>query len=213
MTLESLGPHFSLNRMGHSHVATTRGFESLVVRQAVAKANRTVPPISDGPTREVRIGLEGSTLLMGKAKAHTTAGNPPEIHLGMKPAYLLVLSVAALTVAIAIRALSFASANPPITIISVSSPTTVHTNEQYAVFGGLQLPEGSFEKRLRYCGARGCRVYGWGAVTGPAMWWGYIGTIEVTDPGTYEAELLLYERNSVGAWRAVARYAWGFDAK
>lgn len=131
----------------------------------------------------------------------------------MRLAYLATLLVVALGAAIALRGAAPSVENPGIEMLSLSSPSVVREGEMYSVYGGLLLPHGRYEKRFRYCGPSSCRTHGWGAVTGPGEWWGFHGNFEASGPGPYQAELLLYERTSIGAWRAVASHSWGIDVR
>lgn len=129
----------------------------------------------------------------------------------MKLAYAATLLIVALAVAIIVSLAVASKHNPGIELLSLSSPTETRKGEMYSIYGGLRLPEGRFEKRFRYCGRAGCTSHGWAAVDGPGEWWGIHGNFDASDTGPHQAELILYERNSVGAWRAVASHSWIID--
>lgn len=129
----------------------------------------------------------------------------------MKLAYVATLLIAALAVAIIVSLAVASQHNPGIELLSLSSPSVAREGEVYSIYGGLWLPEGRYEKRFRYCGRAGCKTHGWGTVTGPGEWWGFHGNFDAADTGPHQAELILYERNSVGAWRAVASHSWIID--
>lgn len=131
----------------------------------------------------------------------------------MRAGYLLVTLAAALTLAAAVRALPVVAEHPGIRLLSVSAPSAAAPGETYAVYGGLELPEGTFDKRFVTCGPNGCTTRGWGAVSGPGDWWGSLGSFAAPTPGMYTAELVLYGQTAFGARPAVARYSWSVDVR
>lgn len=92
-------------------------------------------------------------------------------------------------------------------VLSVSTLKELKVGERFSVYGGLQLPEGRFEKRFRICQVY-CRTSGWGAVEGPGEWWGYIGALEFSKAGIYNVSLVLYAPWGLEASRAVAEVSW-----
>lgn len=131
----------------------------------------------------------------------------------MRGTFPVFVLTAALGLALALRGFTPQTHDAGIVILAVSSPTTVRTGESYSTYGGLSLPEGRYEKRFRVCEPEGCKSSGSGAVTGPGEWWGFLGSFTPATPGAYQAELLLFERNGVGAWHVAARHAWSVDAR
>lgn len=131
----------------------------------------------------------------------------------MRGVFPAVVLVAALGLGFALRLAAPTADDPGISLLAVSAPTVVRAGESYSAYGGFSLPAGRYEKRFRFCGPNGCTGGGWGSVTGPAEWWGYLGGFTPAAPGAYQAEFLLFERDRFGAWRAVARHAWSVDAR
>lgn len=131
----------------------------------------------------------------------------------MRLAFPALVLVTAIALAQGVRMAVPEPRNPGIELLNLSAPTMAVIGETVSVYAGLSLPEGRFEKRFRYCGASGCRTNGWGAVTGPGEWWGYVGAFAPPEPGRYEAELLLFERTPTGAWITAARRAWSIDVR
>lgn len=125
--------------------------------------------------------------------------------------YLLVLVLGAGALALAL--VVAVPESPAVTgarVLSRIGPERVAARESYAIYGGLELPAGRLEKRLRVCGDEGCRFAGWGGVEGPGEWWGSWGTLRL-EPGRYQVELLLLEPRLDGA-RTIARHGWEVEA-
>lgn len=96
-------------------------------------------------------------------------------------------------------------------LLSVAIPVELAADETYSIRGGVRLPRGRFEKRFHICGDTGCATKGWGAVEGPADWWGYIGELDL-DPGEYTVDLTFYRADGQPDVPPIARYAWQVTA-
>lgn len=131
----------------------------------------------------------------------------------MRGVFPVLVLVAALGLAFALRALAPATPNPGPELLGISAPTTVLSGETYPAYGGLSLPDGHYEKRLVVCGPERCNTGGWGAVTGPGDWWGFLGSFNPPTPGRYEAKLLLFHHTSFGARVLAGFLTWTVDAR
>ena len=104
---------------------------------------------------------------------------------------------------------------PGLEVLAAFGPSAVAAGESYGAYGGLRLPEGTFEKRFRICreGDSGeCRNAGWGSVSGPGEWWGYFGQLKL-EPGRYRVGLTLYAPYGPDGARAVGQVSWWVDAR
>lgn len=91
-------------------------------------------------------------------------------------------------------------------VLSLSSPRSIVAHEQYSIYGGLVVPDGTFEKRLLVCSEQSCTATGWGGVTGPGEWWGYWGQLNVPE-GNFEVYLSLFPSGRAHG-NAVVRFGW-----
>ena len=120
-----------------------------------------------------------------------------------------------LVVAISALVTGLAAGIDGLEVLAAFGPSAVAAGESYGAYGGLRLPDGTFEKRFRICrdGDSGeCRNAGWGSVSGPGEWWGYFGQLKL-EPGRYRVGLTLYAPYGPDGARAVGQVSWRVDAR
>lgn len=95
---------------------------------------------------------------------------------------------------------------PSPVLVAVVTPTTIHQGETVTVFGGLIVPEGTFELGTYSCGSASCRHLTWRTLKGPGEIWADLGLVRFDGPGVGTIELRVFEADTVtervvGVWR------------
>lgn len=120
--------------------------------------------------------------------------------------YVLGVVLASVLLVAALEAFAWTRPTPStVELLGIAAPHSLAPGEKVAVYGGLRVPQGTYELGLWTCSSGVCRRTSWIRITGPTTVWRWLGTEDApNDKG--QIVMRLYDVSSpycalVGEWR------------